>query len=73
MSRPQRFSQKEEFWTTPEMCGRLDRLTASGLLARADHHRLAMNWYLSQNGFPPLPAPPQANGHPHQEVSRHGI
>ena len=70
MARPQRFSLKEEYWTTPEQCERLDQLVAAGLLARADHHRLAMDLYLIHNGLPPLQ--PRPNGH-HQEVTHHGL
>jgi hypothetical protein len=68
MSRPQRFSMKLEFWTEPQQVEALDRLAAAGLLAKADHLRLALNFYLLQSGA----LAPQANGH-HQEGNRHGL
>jgi len=71
MSRPQRFSIKQEYWTTPEEVEALDRLTASGLLTRADHHRAAMHWYLIQSGALASPQP-RANGQSHQE-GHHGL
>jgi len=65
---------KLEFWTEPQQVEALDRLAAAGLLAKADHLRAALNFYLLQSGALASPQPaPRANGHQQQEGTRRGL
>jgi hypothetical protein len=62
MARPQRFSIKMEFWTTPEQSAALEALEAQSMLSKSDHLRQAMNLYLRQLGMISAPRPIMPNG-----------
>jgi hypothetical protein len=69
MSRPQRFPNKIEFWTTDGQLRGLELLCADGLTDKASHLRQAVALYLRHFGISSAPQPAQPNGQ-HQEAAR---
>jgi hypothetical protein len=69
MSRPQRFPNKIEFWTTDGQLRGLELLCSDGLTDKASHLRQAVQMYLRACGIIAAPQPAQPNGH-HQETAR---
>jgi hypothetical protein len=66
---PSRLTRRVEFWTTPEQADAIDRLNDGGLLGKADHLRLMVDWYLQQRAANAAQRP-AVNGH-HQVAPEH--
>ena len=68
---PSRLTRRVEFWTTEAQADAIDALNDGGLLGKADHLRLMVDWYLQQRAANAAPRPAQPTNGVHHQPTEH--